>query len=113
MPTKFRLTRADFKLFSSQKMRRVRSLFFMVVIAPLPIESVPKVACVVSKKVSRKATDRNRVKRQCRATLVPLISQVNQSVALAFYANPASNKATFEQLSKDINSFLHSNKFLE
>lgn len=106
MPTKFRLTRTDFKLFSSQKARRIRGTFFTAATIPLPAGTPPKVACVVSKKVVRKAVDRNRIKRRCREALRQLMTHIKQSVALVLYANTTSNKATFEELSDDIKNLL-------
>ncbi|MBI5003798.1 ribonuclease P protein component [Candidatus Kaiserbacteria bacterium] len=113
MPTKFRLTRADFKLFSSQKTRRVRGVFFTLSIFPLPVDTPPKAACIVSKKVSRKAVDRNLIKRRFRAVLQGLMPQVKQPLALAFYTNSSSTKATFEQLSEDVAQVLKVNGILK
>jgi len=73
---------------------------------PLFADKPPKVACVVSKKAARKAVDRNRIKRHCREALRPLMPHIRQPVALAFYANSASSKATFEELSRDIANLL-------
>lgn len=113
MPTKFRLTRADFKLFSSQKTRRVRGVYFTLSIFPLPADTAPKAACIVSKKVARKATERNRIKRRYRAILQTLMPQVKQPLALAFYTNSACLKATFEQLSEDVTTVLKMNGILK
>lgn len=113
MPTKFRLTRADFKLFSSQNTRRIRGVYFTLSIFPLPANTPPKAACIVSKKVARKAAERNLIKRRYRAILQTLIPQVKQPLALAFYTNSSSSKAAFEQLSTDITTTLKASGVLK
>lgn len=112
MPAKFRLTRADFKLFSSQRVHRVRGIFFTLSITPLPVGSVQKIACIVSKKAAKKAVDRNHIKRRTRAILQSLVPHIHMPVALAFYANNMSNRATFDELSKDITDLLRQNSLL-
>lgn len=113
MPPKHRLTRADFKLFPSQKSRRTRGVYVTLSITPLPVGTPPKVACIVSKKAAKKAVDRNRIKRRVRAILQPLMSQIKGSVALAFYANNATNKATSGDVSNDIMRLLQGGGYLE
>jgi len=107
MPAKFRLTRADFNLISSQRAQRIRGAFFTLSTTPLPLGTIsPKIACVVSKKAARSAVDRNRVRRRCRAALRPLMAQIKDPVAIVFYATKESVGAEYSQLSADIEYLL-------
>ena len=61
-----RLSHADFSLILKAKIRRVHGLFFSLSVGEVVGVLGPKAACVVSKKVSLRAVDRNVVKRRCR-----------------------------------------------
>jgi ribonuclease P protein component len=112
MPAIYRLTRADFKLFSVQKSHRVRGSFFTLATTPLLSSTSPKTACIVSKKVAKSAVDRNRIKRRVRAILTPLMPYIKDRVALVFYAHTGSSVADFGDLSKDILQLLRSGGYL-
>ena len=108
MPAKFRLKRADFKLFLSKKAHRIRGAFFTVSVVPLPPGSGTKAGCVVSKKAARHSSDRNRIKRVCREVLRSVLATVDDPVILVLNAHPSSIRATHEDISADIKALLHS-----
>ena len=66
----------------------------------------PKCACVVSKKVSPKAVERNLIKRRCREAARALILKRNEALALVFYAKREARGAAFENIRKDTASLL-------
>ena len=113
MPAKFRLKRADFKLFLGQKAHRTRGAFFTVSVVSAPSGSGTKAGCVVSKKTARHATDRNRIKRICREVVRAILNKIEEPVVFVLHAHPASISATHEDLSGDIKQVLQSAKVLK
>jgi ribonuclease P protein component len=57
---------------------------------------------VVSKKVSLRAVDRNRIKRRGRAVLQSLTTGRPEPLALSFLAKREALKATFQEVEKDV-----------
>lgn len=102
MPRKNRLTRADFNLLLKVKTRRINGVFFTVTIAPLPDALHSKASCVVSKKIARRAVDRNTIKRRCREAVHPFLSVLKKPVMLMFYAKKESLGAPFQVVNEDV-----------
>jgi len=65
-----------------------------------------KCATVASKKVARRAVDRNKIKRRCRAILSKHISNIQKPVALVFYAKADAKAAKFSAIESDIETLL-------
>jgi len=102
MSTIYRLKRDDFSRLSG--FRRISGRFFSISYGTLPNRGVPGGACVVSAKAVRNATDRNRVKRRCRALLLPLLKSVGMPIVVVCYAKKGAHTATFEQIATDLQS---------
>ena len=106
MPKKYRLARADFAHLSHGSPRRLHGSYFSLTIIALPHGGGPKMACVVSKKVTRRAVDRNRVQRRCREIIFPYIIRIKKPLALVLYAKREAKAASFADTTKDITVLL-------
>ena len=102
MSKKDRLTRADFKSFRA--IRREHGTLFTLSIGPVTTKT--KYACVVSKKVSLKATERNAVKRRCRAALSAALAKAPAPHTLIFHAKPAARSASFRMIAEEVGQLL-------
>lgn len=97
------LTSADFRLFKQEK--RFHGDFFTLAVGSILGNQRTQWACVVSKKVSPRATTRNIVKRRCRA-LLQRATLPKDSRALVFFAKPTASRASFTEISQDIEFLL-------
>ncbi len=100
MPQKYRLTIADLKTFRPD--RRLSSTYFSLAVARA---SRAGVACVVSKKVSVRAVDRNRIKRRLRATLLPHLSRLPPA-SYVWYAKKEAATAAYAEVARDVEKLL-------
>jgi ribonuclease P protein component len=100
MPKKYRLTGDEMKTLSG---KRFHGRFFSLLIARAATDH-PKFAVVVSKKVSLKAVERNKVKRRMRNALTKLRSHVQKPAALVLSAKADAKKASYAELVRDIES---------
>ena len=105
MPKKYRLSRAEF-IRLPRAGRRVHGNYFSLTLTPLSDGSGIKAACVVSKKVSARAVDRNRIERRCRETLRPLLPHIQKPTALIFHAKREALAASSEEMQQDIQKLL-------
>lgn len=105
MPKKYRLSRADF-IRLPRPARRIHGDFFSLTVTPFPALEGPRAACVVSKKVSARSVDRNRIERFCRESLRPHLSQMKKSAAFIFYAKREARDASHADVAKDIGKLL-------
>ncbi len=101
MPSRFRLTRADFA--GMRNFQRLHGRFFSLSFGELPGRG-PGAACVVSKKVAAKAVDRNRIKRRCRAVLSKHVGSGRSIFVVIAKKGVAS--ASFADVSSDIESLI-------
>src|SRR3989338_1166324 len=114
MPRKRSLARTDFLRHAGAGARRFHGALFSLSVSALPSGARgPKCACVVSKKVSPKAVERNLIKRRCREAVRTLILKRNEApapqsagLALVFYAKREARGAAFEDIRKDTVSLL-------
>jgi len=106
MPKKYRLSRADFLRLPRSKARRVHGTYFSLTIYPLLGAQGPKMACVVSKKVAARATDRNKVERRCRGVMRPQMVDIKKPCALVFLAKREVVDASYAQISRDIGALI-------
>src|SRR3990167_9710528 len=82
MPRKRSLARIDFLRHAGARTRRFHGALFSLSVTELPSGARgPKCACVVSKKVSPKAVERNLIKRRCREAVRTLILKRNEALA--------------------------------
>jgi ribonuclease P protein component len=99
MPKIYRLSRADFS--SLRTLRKEYGSFFTLTISKSP-DNKPRFACVVSKKVARKAHDRNLIKRRCRAALREV--SLKAPLAFVFTGKRSAEGATYVEISDDVKS---------
>ncbi len=115
MPKKRRLSRAHFVALKGA--RRIHGTLFTLSVAPLPEADPPlagavpagrqgKFACVVSKKVSAKAVDRNRIKRRCRESVRAFLSTFREPLALVFTAKRVAGDASSADIAEDVRKLL-------
>jgi len=103
MKTTRRISGADFR--SLRPARRINGALFSLSITPISQPS-PKYACVVSKKVSTKAVDRNLIKRRCRSVLQSELKHSVEPVALVLQAKRAAAQASFADIKHEIKTLL-------
>ena len=106
MPKKYRLSLADFIRFARMKSTRVHGALFSLTITPLPDTAGVKTACVVSKKVSVHAVDRNGIERHLRESLRPLLPHIKKPVALIFHAKREARTASSAEIARDVVALL-------
>src|SRR4051812_13708290 len=92
-----RLSRADFKDLDPKS--RISGSLFILTTGPSGL-ATNKYACIVSKKVSSKATERNTIKRRCRAALRLL--QAPRGKMFVFTAKSSSRDATYAEIKADV-----------
>lgn len=107
MPKKYRLSRADFTRLPKAT-RRIHGGYFSLTVTPFPASEGPRAACVVSKKVSARAVDRNRIERYCREALRPLLSNITKPEAFIFYAKKEAREASSSDVARDVGKLLRS-----
>lgn len=77
----------------------------MLLVVPLPGTGNPKAACVVSKHIFRKASDRNRLKRRTRAVLRAALP-TRLPFALVFHAKKTARDAAYAEVVEDIRALV-------
>ena len=102
MPKKYRLSGEEIRKLSG---KRIHGTFFSLLVAPIQGDYAKR-ACVVSKKVSAKAVDRNSVKRRCRNALAKRMPNAKKPLALVFYAKREARDAKFSDIERDVGSLL-------
>lgn len=100
MAQRTRLTRADFSLLRAS--RRIHGEFFSLSVSPLPRRGPSSFACVVSKSVCKKATERNLLKRRCRESVLARLHTAPSGLALVFRAKSAARNAGFTDIARDV-----------
>jgi ribonuclease P protein component len=66
-----------------------------------------KVGFVVSKKISKLATKRNKIKRRMREIVRLEKGKIKEGLSIIFIALPAINNAGYEEMEKDIGNLLN------
>lgn len=103
MPRNSRLSRADLNAINSLTVRRFSGVYGTLAVSPLPpLCSIPRSTCVVSKKVSKRAVDRNVIKRRCREIFRTCTQGHNEPLALVFHAKKSALDASFADVALDI-----------
>ncbi len=100
MSASHRLSRLDFNRLKVA--RRLPGVFFTLALGEVPGRSLSGFACVVSKKVARKAVDRNRIKRRIRAIFQDVVPRFSNQTVLVAYVKAGAAKATMQDLRNDM-----------
>jgi ribonuclease P protein component len=98
MQKRYRLSGEEIRALKGSRMH---GAFFSVLVAPIG-GTLPKCACVASKKVSLKAPVRNLIKRRCRAALAKSIMTIKKPLAVVFHAKREAAEASFADIQTDI-----------
>ena len=106
MPAINRLSHAEITLVLKQKKHHINGEFFRLIVGVLPASNTPKIACVVSRKISTKAVVRNRIKRHCRETVCPILDTIMPTAVILFYAKKESCNASFDDIKNDVKMLL-------
>lgn len=82
---------------------------------PIPAQSdqTPQVAVVVSRKVCRKAVGRNRIKRQLRAALQPLLPQIRFGYWLILTARSGIVGRSWSEIRDEVERLVRKAKLLD
>lgn len=116
IPRRFRLqTHQAFPQIYSRGKRRSGSLMGLTYLPRFSLGTeIPssQIAVVVSKKVSRRATQRNRVKRRIRAALYPLLSQIRPGYWIVFSARQLILKAAWVEIRQEVIRLLEKGRLL-
>ena len=99
-----RLSRAEFPTHPPRV--RVSNELFSIALWRSNEGHETKFSCVVSKKVAARATDRNRLKRQCREIASPLVAAMKTSCAIVIYPKAAARDTPFAELRASITALL-------
>ncbi len=86
--------------------RRVGGTLCTLSFGPLPGRTHPGVACVASSKALPRAVDRNRFKRTCRATLLPLLPLIPPSLAIVVVAKKTAGTVPAAHINEEIYTLL-------
>lgn len=109
----FRLTRSDFKLLKDKKGFYLNSPLISLTFYNIPdLFKYQKVAFTCSKKVSLSAVKRNKLRRQGFYVLRGLISNIKKGSVLHFFYKKDSNKASFDEIKKEIENLIRLSKVL-
>ena len=99
------------KIFHSKKTARVTSEFFTLYVTQSR-ETHSRFGFVVSTKVSKKATARNKLKRRMRAVAARAFPAVKTGVDVVLVARPQAEKATFQEIAKTITNLLQTSRLI-
>lgn len=105
MPKRYRLSHADFVRLPKAA-RRLHGEYFSLSITPAPFLKGSRAACVVSKRVSARSVDRNRIERLCRESLRPRLARLREPIAFIFFAKREAAAASFKEVERDIEKLL-------
>jgi len=103
LPKNNRLSRADFDLVFKRG-RRVRGNFFsLVYLGSGDKKETTKIGIVVSKKAVKKATERNKLKRQIRAVLInDMVDSLPSGQKIVLMASSAPKTRNYQELKDEI-----------
>jgi|GEM_PF-1686589 len=94
-----RLSRADFSAI--RPFLKEHGKLFTLTVAKSP-DNKPRFACVVSKKVARRANQRNLIKRRCRAAI--RVAAPQPPYAFVFTAKKGATESDYPQIADEVNS---------
>lgn len=106
LPKKYRL--ADRQMFGEilSKGGRINGNFFLLTSLHTAGTEWPRVGVIISKKISKKAVVRNRIKRVVYDSVRKFLEEVSKENTLVFLAKKPVAEATSEEVSSDIDSIM-------
>ena len=105
MPRELRLSRVDFA--KTRSFRRIQGAFFSYSYGVIPGRTTKGGACVVSKKVARRAVDRNRIRRQVRGPLIFVLSTLPSPLVIICQSKKGVLTARSAEINAEIASLSH------
>lgn len=93
------------RFFHSKEVKKTQSSFVTLYVARSK-EIRPRFGFVVSTKVSKKATVRNRIKRRMRAVIASMLHGVKGGVIAVLVARPGADRAAFKEVDQTIKDLL-------
>src|SRR3989344_5306477 len=102
MPKENRLRRREFPLHRG---KRIVGELLLLSVSPSVGSVEPKFTCVVSKKISPRATDRNTLKRRCREIFRSLLAG-KKPLLIVVYPKKTALEASFADLSLEAERLL-------
>lgn len=111
LPRKYRLTKKkDFQaIFEKGKFINNKFLYFKII---KNNEKNSRFGILVSKKVAKKAVDRNKIKRRIREIIKKNIPFIRKEIDLIVIAKKEINRKKFIQIEEDISQALIKNKLI-
>ena len=104
MTSSARLSRAEFPRKPAS--RRLGDELFSIGVWPLQAGTEPRFSCVVSKKVAKKAVERNLLKRRCREIVAPILRNSTKPIAVVVYPKKTALTASFGEMRVALASLL-------
>lgn len=86
--------------------RRLGGKYFNLELLKFEATQEPKFAVIVSKKVAKKAVDRNRLRRLFAEAIQPLLSRLPNGLGAIIYAKPAAVGVHLGQLEQELRVLL-------
>lgn len=100
LPSKHRITKKSFKDVLSRG-KTFHSDYIYVKIAPISAD--PSIfTCVVSLKVSKKAVERNKLKRRARYIIRKVMPEIKKAQGIIVFFRKGSEKLNFQELEREI-----------
>lgn len=106
LPKKYRLTDRQMFRKTLSKGNRINGNFFLLTSLYNVGTEEPRVGVVISKKISKKAVVRNRIKRVVYDSVRKFLEEVSKENTLVFLAKKPVAEATSEEVSNDIDNIM-------
>lgn len=110
LPHKFRLSKKEFQQVLRQgRLISGRSLGVLTIKSSRPRDDrprFPKAGLIVSKRLSKKAVERNRLKRRIRTGLQKVLPKVSPELNLVVLPNKRAMEATVQELESELKKII-------
>lgn len=114
LPKQYRISSEDFEVIKKKGRRVFGPLFGLLVIQEKQeLESQPKFGFIVSKKIDKLATVRNKIKRRLDQALLPYLPKIKPNVKAVFLSKKALIDKTFWETRDEIERMLKKAKLLQ
>ncbi len=99
-------TNFEYKITRKYGRKYNGEFFYLYVLKPQKYVGPTKIGIVVSNKVHKSATKRNRIKRLYRESLRTKVNEFGDNLWVVVYPQLKSLERTYEEISADVNSLL-------